>query len=276
MLQDLFYVYILVAMLVLTAGVLAGFLAGLLGVGGGIIFVPLIYFIYLGFGATPSYAMAIATGTSLCCMIPTSISAAISQYKKGNIDLNLIKKWSLALSFGVIAGVLVSKFFSGSWLAILFGVLLLLNALNTLFRSKAKPMFKALPKRFFQNIIAFCISFFSVMLGVGGGTLTVPTLNACSFDPHKAIGTSSAVTLFVCIPGTIISLIASFDVHLYPIYTIGNISLIFLALIAIPATLMAPIGVMVGKRINSVMLKKIFAIALLIVSTNMLISAFSS
>lgn len=273
MLQDLIYVYLTFAMIVFTGGILAGFLAGLLGIGGGIIFVPLIYFIYLAFGATPTYAMALATGTSLCCMIPTSISAAYSQYKKGNIDLNLIKRWSFALSLGVIAGVLVSKYLGGSWLAVLFGVLLLLNALNTLFRAKAKPMFQSLPKNSFQNIIAFCISFFSVMLGVGGGTLTVPTLNACSFDPHKSIGTSSAVSLFVCIPGTIISLIASFEIHLAPIYTIGNISLILLALIAIPATITAPFGVMVGKRINSVMLKRIFAVALLIVSTNMLISA---
>ncbi|MDY5323971.1 MAG: sulfite exporter TauE/SafE family protein [Succinivibrio sp.] len=260
----------------LLCGVLAGFLAGLLGVGGGIIFVPCFYLVFTGFfKIDPNIAIVVATGTSLLCMIPTSISAARSQYKKGNTDIEVIKSWSIFMLLGVVVGILVSKVFGGAWLTLLFGSVMILNSLNTMFRAKAKPAFASLPGKFGQSIISFCIACFSSMLGIGGGTLTVPVLNACSVPPHKAIGTSSAVSLFVCVPGAILMLLTNETPAHAPIGTYGLVN-VLAAMCVVPVSyLCAPFGVNVGKNIKPTTLKRIFAIALFIISARMLYSGLS-
>lgn len=262
-----------VVMLAICGGV-GGLLAGLLGIGGGMIFVPVFYFVFMHFfGVSPDVAMMLATGTSLTCMIPTSISAAIAQYRRGNTDIQVIKTWATGMIIGVLTGALVSSFYGGQWLAILFGVIMILNSLNTFFRAKAKPMFNGLPSPIGQNIIGFCIACFSVMLGIGGGTLTVPTLNACNVEPHKAVGTSSAVSLFVCVPGAVILFATGTTPENAPIFTVGYVSLIA-AVCVIPVSMFfAPLGVRIGKSISPVTLKRIFAVSLFIVAVRMLISA---
>ncbi len=257
----------------LICGVIAGFLAGLLGVGGGIIFVPVFTFVFTVFFHTPlDVSVLIATGTSLLCMIPTSISAARSQNKKGNTDMAVIKAWSIYMLIGVVVGIMVSKFLGGAWLTILFGSVMILNAINTLFRAKAKPAFSSLPGHFGQSIIAFCIACFSSMLGIGGGTLTVPVLNACSVPPHKSIGTSSAVSLFVCVPGALLMLLTNLNntPALAPIGTFGLVNVLAAVCVVPVSYFCAPLGVNIGKNIAPATLKRIFAVALLVISANML------
>ena len=165
----------------------------LCGVVGG---VPVFYYVFtVFFKVSPDVAMMLAAGTSLTCMIPTSITAAIAQYKRGNTNLETIKTWAPGMILGVLTGSLISSFYGGQWLAILFGVVMILNALNTFFRAKAKPMFDSLPGKFWQRVIGFLIACFSVMLGIGGGTLTVPVLNACSEEPHRSCPAQSS-----CLP----------------------------------------------------------------------------
>lgn len=262
----------------LTCGLFAGFLAGLLGVGGGIIFVPCFYFIFLGFFHTdPNIAISIATGTSLLCMIPTSISAALSQYRRGNMDLQVVKAWSIAMLLGVITGTAVSKLYGGKWLAVFFGVMMILNSINTLLRANAKPAFEALPRPLFQRVIAFLIACFSSMLGIGGGTLTVPVLNACSVPPHVSVGTSSAVSLFVCVPGALLMILMNVNSTPLgaPVGTLGLVN-VLAALCVVPVSIFAaPQGVKIGKKIKPVTLKRIFAVALFIISVRMLWSGLS-
>ena len=136
-------------------GGIAGFLAGLLGIGGGIVFVPALYFIFIhAFHISEDLAIILATGTSLMCMIPTSIVAAISQYKRGNTDLQVIKTWAIAMIVGVTVGTLISVNYGGEWLAVLFGCVMIINSINTLFRAKAKPAFFPTVYRFW-----YCLSF---------------------------------------------------------------------------------------------------------------------
>ncbi len=259
----------------LCCGLVAGFLAGLLGVGGGIVFVPCFFFIFkLFFNVNSDVAMLIATGTSLLCMVPTSVSAALAQHRRGNTDLNIIKTWAPGMIIGVLGGALLSSFYGGKWLAILFGTVMIINSANTLLRSKAKPAFDSLPGNFGQRIIGFCIAFFSVMLGIGGGTLTVPILNACSVPPHRSVGTSSAVSLFVCIPGVLVMLLSSPTELGSPIGTLGHVNWLA-ALCVVPLSILAaPYGVKIGKSIAPVTLKRIFAVALFIISLRMLYSGF--
>ncbi len=261
-------------LILLACGCLAGFLAGLLGIGGGVVFVPVFYFVFMhAFHADGNTAMVLATGTSLTCMIPTSISAALSQYRRGNTSLEVLRIWAPGLILGVICGAVISSFYGGEWLAILFGSVMILNSLNTLLRAKAKPMFASLPRPFIQRMLGFLIAGFSVMLGIGGGTLTVPVLNACSVEPHKSIGTSSAVSLFVCVPGAVIMLATGTTPADAPLGTFGLVNLLA-ALCVVPiSVLFAPLGVRFGKKISPVTLKRIFAVALFIVSVRMLAGA---
>lgn len=259
--------------ILIVCGVIAGFLAGLLGIGGGIIFVPCLTFVFTVFFKVPlDVAVVVATGTSLLCMIPTSISAARAQYKKGNTDIDVIKRWSVTMLIGVACGITISKFYGGAWLTILFGSIMILNSLNTLFRAKAKPAFRSLPGAVGHGIISFCIAFFSCMLGIGGGTLTVPVLNACSEPPHKSVGTSSAVSLFVCVPGALLMIFLNLGSTpaLAPIGTFGLVN-VLAAICVVPVSyLCAPWGVNVGKSLQPATLKRIFAVALFIISVNML------
>ena len=259
-----------------TCGLAGGFFAGLLGIGGGIIFVPVFYYVFTSaFHVDPSVAMMLATGTSLACMIPTSITAALAQYRNGNTNLETIKTWAPGLIVGVLVGSFISSLYGGKWLVILFGSMMLLNSLNTFFRAKAKPMFSSLPSKMWQRLIAFCISFLSVMLGVGGGTLTIPILNACSEKPHRSVGTSSAVSLFVGIPGAIVLFITGVTPENAPIFTVGYVSLLAVACVIPLSIVAAPFGVKVGKNVSPATLKRIFAVAMFIVSVRMLISGLA-
>lgn len=273
-----FFELVETVVILLICGVVAGFLAGLLGVGGGIIFVPCLTFVFTVFFKVPlDVAVVIATGTSLLCMIPTSVSAAKAQYKKGNTDIEVIKKWSVTMLIGVACGITISKFYGGAWLTILFGSIMILNSLNTLLRAKAKPAFEKLPGRTGQGIISFCIAFFSCMLGIGGGTLTVPVLNACSVPPHKSVGTSSAVSLFVCVPGALLMIFLNLNAtpDLAPIGTFGLVNVLSAICIVPVSYLCAPWGVNVGKSLQPATLKRIFAVALFIISVNMLYKGIS-
>lgn len=257
-------------------GLCGGFLAGLLGIGGGIIFVPVFYFVFTHvFGVSADVAMMLAAGTSLACMIPTSITAALAQYHRGNTDLDVIKTWAPGMILGVLVGSLISSFYGGEWLAVLFGVVMLLNSLNTFFRAKSKPSFSGLPRPMGQRLIGFFVAGFSVMLGIGGGTLTVPVLNACSVEPHKSVGTSSAVSLFVCIPGAILLFATGTTPENAPIFTVGYVSWLAVACVVPLSIFMAPWGVTIGKKVSPTTLKRIFAVALFCVSVRMLISALS-
>lgn len=261
------------------SGIIAGFLAGLLGVGGGIIFVPVLTFV---FGTImhldPSVAIMMATSTSLVTMIPTTMSSCISHYKKGNLDTNLLKRWSIFLMTGVILGRVFAGLFGGLWLTILFGFIMLCAATNMMFFAKAKGIFNNLPSMPGQAIMAFLISSISVMLGIGGGTLTVPTLSLFNVDTKKAVGTASTVGMLVAVPGAITTIItdlsSGYTVTNAPILTVGHTNFLA-ALCIIPfSILMPPVGVKVNKMCQPHVIKRLFAILLVFTGLKMLMTGF--
>ena len=276
--MDLSY-FLEIALILSISGIGAGFLAGLLGVGGGIIFVPVLYFIFLQIlKLDPASSIMLATSTSLATMIPTSISSVLSHFKKGNIDLVLIVSWLKFLFIGVILGIVFSKICGGTWLTILFGFILLFAAFNMIFSAKSRGIFNDLPKMPYQGIIPFMVSFVSVMLGIGGGTLTVPTLSLFNYDTKKAIGTAACCGLIICLPGALTTLITNLIIHKplenAPPLTYGNICFLAVFLIIPFSVLCAPLGVKVNKMIEPKIIKIIFAILLICTSSRMLLSGF--
>lgn len=253
------------------AGVFAGILAGLLGVGGGIVIVPVLFFVYQSFGVSPESAMLVATATSLATIIPTSISSIRSHNLKGNVDFELLKRWAVFIFLGVITGSwLVTRIEEGSWLTALFGVIATLSALNMLLRTGKSAIFSNLPNNAGQGVMAASIGFFSSMVGIGGGTLSVPMLTLYNYPAHKAVGTAAAIGLIISLPGALTMLVMGSTPTDAPVGTFGLVNVIAFVCIVPLTVLFAPVGASLAAKLDARKLKKVFALVLLITGLRML------
>ncbi|MEE1674052.1 sulfite exporter TauE/SafE family protein [Agarivorans aestuarii] len=251
-------------------GVFAGFLAGLLGVGGGIVIVPVLFFLFQGFGVSPESAMLIATATSLATIIPTSISSIRSHNKKGNVDFELLKRWGVFILVGVLLGSLLVTRVDGTWLTLLFGIIATLSALNMLFRTGKSALFNKLPGNIGQTTMGTSIGFFSSMVGIGGGTISVPLLTLYNYPAHKAVGTAAAIGLVISLPGALTMLALGTTPADAPVGTYGLINLIGFICIVPLTVLFAPLGAFVAAKLDANKLKKVFAVVLLVTGLRML------
>lgn len=271
MLTDLFMNYGAIAAAMIFAGVLGGFLAGLLGVGGGIVIVPVLYFVLGGMGVGDEIRMKIAVATSLTTIVFTSLSSARSHYVKRAVDFDLIKAWALPVFFGVVTGTLIAAYVPGTVLTAVFAVTALLVAINMTLRANSPALATDFPHPVVKAGFGYLVGTISAMMGIGGGTLSVPILTAFNYDIRKAVGTASALGFVIAIPGTIGYILAGWGEPDLPSGSVGYLNL--LALIAlIPLTmLVAPLGARTAHRIPKKTLSYAFAAFLLATSVRMFI-----
>ena len=254
-----------------STGAFAGVLAGLLGVGGGIVIVPVLFFVFQSFGVSPQSAMLVATATSLATIVPTSLSSIYSHHQKGNVDFDLLKRWTIFVLIGVLLGSWLVTRMDGTWLTMLFGVIATLSALNMLLRTGKSALFPNLPSRTGQSAMGTSIGFFSSMVGIGGGTLSVPLLTLYSYPAHKAVGTAAAIGLLISLPGALTMLALGSTPVDAPIGTFGLVNLPGFICIVPLTVLFAPVGALLAARLNASKLKRIFAVVLLITGLRMLL-----
>ncbi|MBJ7539398.1 sulfite exporter TauE/SafE family protein [Marinomonas transparens] len=250
-------------------GVIGGVLAGLLGVGGGIVIVPVLFFIYQGLGVNSDSAMLVATATSLATIIPTSISSIRAHHAKGNVDFALLKHWGGFIFVGVMVGGYVVTSVNGELLTLFFGIIACLSALNMLFARK-EALFSSLPGKTGQGVIATLVGLFSSMVGIGGGTLTVPILTFCNYPAHRAVGTAAAVGLIISLPGAVTMLVMGERPLDAPFGTVGLVNFIGFAFIVPLTVLFAPVGAGLASRLDASKLKKVFAVVLIFTGLRML------
>lgn len=262
--------YIPIILSLISAGIFAGLLAGLFGVGGGMVIVPVLFFLFQNMGVSPESAMIIATATSLASIVPTSLSSIRSHHQKGNVDFLLFRRWLPAICAGVFLGSWLVTQVPGTWFTILFGTIAVLSSLNMLFRASKSALTDSLPSSLWQNLIASGIGFFSAMIGIGGGTLSVPVLTACNYPTHKAVGTSAAIGLAISLPGAVTMLIMGSAPSDAPIGTVGLVNFLGLACIVPLTVLCAPIGAALAAKLDSNILKKSFAVLLFVTGLRML------
>ncbi|WP_086933675.1 sulfite exporter TauE/SafE family protein [Agarilytica rhodophyticola] len=265
-----------IVLALLFTGVVAGILAGLLGVGGGIVIVPVLYFIFQGLGINADTAMSIATGTSLLTIIPTSISSIRAHHQRGNIDLDIIKLWSPFIILGVVAGSIFATRAGGGVASAVFGCVALLVAANMLFRASAAPMQEKMPNNIVQAIFASIVGAISVVMGIGGGTLGVPLLSAFNTAAHRAVGTAAVFGLVIAAPGALLMLTLASTPTDAPAGTIGFANIYGFALIVPLTILTAPLGVKIGSSLDSAKLKRVFAVFLAISASRMIYQSFFS
>lgn len=278
MLETIFsdlYFYIGFIIALLCTGAIAGLLAGLLGVGGGIVIVPVLYNLFPLLGIDDVTKMHLAVGTSLATIIPTSIISAYSHYKKGAVDLELLKSWGPAIFLGVIVGGYIGGQINGTVLTSIFAVVAILVALNMAFKKENLHLSETLPTGPLRAFLGFIIGGFSVVMGIGGGTLSVPILTAFNYPIRRAVGTAAAIGFIIALPGTISFVLSGLDAPNLPPASFGYLNLLgFFSIV--PATmLMAPIGSRIAHSINPGLLRKSFALFLFLTSMRMFYSIFN-
>lgn len=268
--------WFLIAPILLIVGAIAGTLAGLLGVGGGIVIVPVLYWLTeVGMLDVPSeVAIHFAVATSLLTIIPTSISSARAHHKKGSIDLDMFRSWAPWMVIGALIGGLFAANVNATVLSGVFGIIALLVVLNMLnptpfTLAKAPP--QSVPAR---AAIAAPIGAFSAMMGIGGGTLSVPTMTLLSFPVHRAVGTASLFGLMIAVPGIVGYALAGQDLPGLLPYSVGYINLPAAVIISITTFLFAPLGVKIAHKLNARKLRLAFAVFLGISGVKMLSEAF--
>lgn len=263
----------LIAILV-CSGLVAGFAAGLLGVGGGIVTVPVLEYSLRFAGVPEEYRMHVAVATSLAAIIPTSISSARSHHKRGAVDWELAKRWAVPMMLAAFAGSLLASHAPLAVLAGIFGSVALLIALKMLLPLDHWRVTDRVPGGVMGGAMASLIGGISAVMGIGGGTLAVPTLNLCGYPIHRAVGTAAFFGLLISVPGTLGYLLARPETGL-PWLTVGFVSVTGLLVIGPGSMLTATWGVRAAHALSRRRLAQAFGAFLLIVGTRMLYRALA-
>jgi uncharacterized protein len=256
------------------SGLLAGFAAGLLGVGGGIVTVPVLEYSLRFAGVPEEYRMHVAVATSLAAIIPTSISSARSHYTRGALDWALAKRWALPMFVAAFVGSLLAARAPLAVLAGVFGTVALVIAVKMFLPLDHLRASDQVPRGASGAALAALIGSVSAVMGIGGGTLTVPALSLCGYPIHRAVGTASFFGIVISIPGTLGYLLADPPVPL-PWATVGYVSLVGLAVIAPGSMLTARLGARTAHALSRRRLSQAFGIFLLVVGSRMLYRALA-
>jgi uncharacterized membrane protein YfcA len=256
------------------SGVLAGFVAGMLGVGGGIVTVPVLEYSLRFAGVAEEYRMHMAVATSLAAIIPTAFSSARTHHARGAVDWPLAKSWGAAMILGAALGSVLASHAPLAVLAGVFGSVAMLIAAKMLLPLDHLRVAADAPRGWSGALTGGLIGCVSAMMGIGGGTLTVPTLNLCGYPIHRAVGTAAFFGIFISIPGTLGYLFARPPVEL-PWATVGFVSLVGLAVLAPGSMLTATLGARVAHSLSRRRLAQVFGLFLLLVGGRMLYRALA-
>jgi hypothetical protein len=257
-------------------GSLAGFLAGLLGIGGGIILVPLFLWAFDVTGFAPELLVHIAFGTSLAIIVPTAFSSTLGHRKRGNVEWHQVAYLCLGGLLGALVGAWLASLLSGDWLKGLFGVMQTLVALQMiLFHPRLPPERSDSVPVWPLVAVGLAGGLFSAFFGVGGGVIAVPLMViALSFPIHLAVGNSSALIVISSLSGALSYMFHGWDSNLLPPFSLGYVNCLVFALVAPFSIGMARIGVRVASRTAHDKLVKIFAALLVLVGLRMIYHAW--
>ncbi|MEX3317089.1 sulfite exporter TauE/SafE family protein [Sulfitobacter sp. PS-8MA] len=258
------------------AGVAGGILAGLLGVGGGIVIVPALYLALSTAGMDPAITMQVAVGTSLATIVFTSLSSGYGHFKRGAIDMELLKLWAPSLLVGVIIGALLGGYVSGLILVGVFATVAALVAIDMIFRkTKDEPSPRGFAKPVWA-LLGTVTGALSAMMGIGGGTIGVPLLNFLGYDIRRAVGTSAAIGFIIGLPGAVVYALTGLGAEGLPPFSLGYVNLAAAAIIIPLTSSFAHVGVKLAHSIPRRALRFAFGIFLMITSLRMLFDLFKA
>lgn len=253
----------------MAVGALAGFLAGLLGIGGGMVVVPIVLWLLDQQQIGGAHNQHLALGTSFAVMVFTTFSGALAQHRKGAVRWDVVKRMAPAMVAGGLIGSAVSSYLPTRGLQIFFIVFAYAVALQTLLRFKPKPS-RQLPGTGGLAATGGLFGLLSSWVGIGGGSLSVPFMLYCNVPPHQAVGTSSGLAWPMAVSGAVGYLVSGWSVAGLPEGAFGFWYLPAVAVLAACTVLFAPLGVKTAHRLPPDALKTAFGILLLLIASQML------
>ncbi|WP_112804700.1 sulfite exporter TauE/SafE family protein [Ensifer sp.] len=254
------------ALALAAAGVVAGLLAGLFGIGGGAILVPVFYQVFGLLGIDDAVRMHLSVGTSLAIIVPTSVRSFLSHYKRGVVDMALLRNWIIAVPLGAILASVIAASVSSGTLRLIFAVIALAVAFRMLFNRASWRLGSDLPRNPAKWLVGVAIGILSGLMGIGGGVLNNTFMTLYGRPIHQAVATSAGVGVLISIPGLFGYVWAGWGMAGLPPFSTGFINWIAVALI-IPITLLvAPLGVRAAHAMNRRQLEAGFGIFMVLIA----------
>ncbi|WP_424943277.1 sulfite exporter TauE/SafE family protein [Aliiroseovarius crassostreae] len=258
--------------LLVVIGAMAGVLAGLLGVGGGIVLVPAFFYAFSSLGYGSDQLMQICLATSLATIIVTSIRSVLSHHKKGAVEWDILKSWLPGIVVGAGIGVLVAAELRSVVLQAVFGVLALIIGGYLAFGRADWRVADEMPNGLKRAILSPILGFLSVLMGIGGGSFGVPTMTLHGRPIHNAVATAAGFGVIIAVPSVIGFLFV--PVAISPPWTVGAVNIPAFLLIIAMTMITTPYGVKLAHAMDPKPLKRVFAAFLILVALNMLRKAF--
>ncbi len=274
--MDTILPYMPFVLAMLATGAVSGVMAGLLGIGGGAIIVPVLATALQVMGFDADIVQHVAVATSLAIIIPTGIASARAHHKRGAVDMRILKLWAPVILVATLAGGLMARWYSGDVLRIVFGVMAFFIAANIVLPFQQRLIGHLNSSPLTHRIFAAVVGYISALMGVGGGSLSVPTIAAFGASMHTAVGTGAAIGVFIAVAGTVGFIISGWGLEGLPPLSLGYINLIAFAAVAVVAYFTAPLGVALAHRLDQKTLKLVFAAFLVFVGISMIWKAIAA
>lgn len=250
-------------------GVVAGFMAGLLGVGGGIVLVPGLYAIFSALGYNSENLIYVCVGTSLSVIVVTGFSSARAHWRKGAVEMDLVKRIGVGIFAGVITGTLAAIPLGSRFMELFFTGAIVVLAVIMISNPARFSFIKQEPGQPWSAMAGLVIGFVSSLVGIGGATLSVPYMSLCGVPIHRAVGTASALGLVISIPAALGFILIGLDAGGKPPFTLGFVNVAAWASIMPFSFLMAPVGAAAAHKAPVNLLRRIFALFMFVVAFKM-------
>lgn len=252
------------------AGVFAGVMSGLLGIGGGALIVPVLVIVFEAQQVAPDVVMHAALGTSLATIIFTTMSSTLAHHRVGAVDWPIFRRIAPAIVIGTLLGAALADQLSSRTLKALFVVFMFGIALQMARGTSATRAHAKLPGAVGMNIAGGIVGAASALFGIGGGSLSVPFLTWCSVPVKRAVATAAAIGTPLAISGTVGYLIAGLDAPHRPAGSVGYIVVPAFAAIVVASAIAAPLGARLAHQLSDVVLRRVFAVFVALLGLRML------
>ena len=254
------------------AGVVAGLMAGIFGIGGGAVLVPVFYQVFGMLGVDEAVRMHLSVGSSLGIIVPTSIRSFLGHKARGAVDMDLLKSYLIPVPAGVVLASLTAAYISSAGLRTIFAVITLLVAFRLIFNRESWKIGSDIPGNPGRAFVGALIGYLSTLMGIGGGVLNNTFMTLFGRPMHQAVATSSGVGVLIAIPGTIGYIWAGWGDPLLPVASTGFINWIAVALIIPIALVVTPYGVRIAHALKKRQLEIGFGLFCIFVSVRFFLS----
>lgn len=258
------------ALVIAGAGAVAGLLAGIFGIGGGAVLVPVFYQVFGLFGVDELVRMHLAVGSSLAIIVPTSLSSCRAHLRRGAVDTDLLKSFVISVPLGVVAASVTVAHISGASLRAIFAIILALVGLKLLFNRSTWRIGEKIPGNPIRSMVGFVIGYLSTLMGIGGGVLNNTFMTLFGRPIHQSVATSSGVGVLISVPGFLGYIWAGWGLPQLPVASTGYVNWIAVALVIPISLIVAPIGVRIAHALKKRHLEIGFGLFALVISARFL------